>query len=104
MTRKSDLEAHIRQSYQLVCEYEDIERLSEDPKERARAQRAIDEQWALLRGYLAEYVPLCERLNLAMSEDITEIAITAENKHFQLRFGQFQSCRKRDCSTMGGVE
>jgi hypothetical protein len=78
MTRKSDLEAHIRQSYQLVREYEEIERLSADPKERARAQRAIDEQWALLRGYLAEYVPLCERLKLAMPEDIAEIAVTAD--------------------------
>ena len=39
MTRKSDLEQHIRESYRLIREYEDIQRLSADPKEQARPQR-----------------------------------------------------------------
>jgi hypothetical protein len=77
MTRKSDLEQHVRESYQLVREYEDILRLSEDPRERARARRAIDEQWALIQGHLAEYVPLCERLSLVIPGDVAEIAVTA---------------------------
>jgi hypothetical protein len=77
MTRKSDLEQHVRESHQLVREYEEILRLSEDPKERARARRAIDEQWALIQGYLAEYVPLCARLSPAIPGDVAEIAVTA---------------------------
>ena len=76
MTRKSDLEQHIRESYRLIREYEEIQRTSDRPEEKARARRNIEEQWGLIKGYLAEYVPLCERLNLAMPEDIVEIAVT----------------------------
>ena len=77
MTRKSDLEHHIRESYGLLREYEEILRLSENPKERARARQAIEEQWGLIQGYLAEYVPLCGRLRLTIPEDVAEIAVTA---------------------------
>ena len=76
MTRRFDLEAHIRESYQLVLEYEEIVRLSEDPKERARARHSIEEQQGLVRDYLVEYAPLCERLGSAVPEDIVEIAAT----------------------------
>jgi len=76
MPRKTDLEQHIRESYKLIREYEDILRLSDNPKEQARSRRAIEEQWGLIKGYLAEYVLLCERLNLAMPGDIAEIAVT----------------------------
>lgn len=77
MTRKSDLEQHIRESYKLVHEYEEIQRLSDDPKEQARSRRAIEEQQGLVKRYLAEYIPLCERVRLAIPEDVVEIAITA---------------------------
>jgi len=73
MSRKTDLEQHIRESYQLIREYEEIQRLSDDPKEQARSRRAIEEQRVLIKGYLAEYVPLCERLGLTMPEDIAEM-------------------------------
>ena len=73
MTRRSDLEQHIRESYKLIREFEDILRLSDNPKERARAQHAIEEQWELIKGYLAEYLPLCKRLGLTMPEDIAEM-------------------------------
>jgi len=75
MTRKSDLEQHVRESYQLIRDYEEMLRLSEDPKERTRARRTIEEQQRLVKGYLAEYVPLCERVGLAIPEDMVEIAV-----------------------------
>jgi hypothetical protein len=75
MGRKQDLETKIRQSQALIQKYEDIVQTSSDPKEKARARREIDEQWGFIKGYLAEYVPLCERLSLAMPEDIAEIAV-----------------------------
>ena len=37
MARKTDLEQHLRASYKLIKEYEEILRLSGDPTERARA-------------------------------------------------------------------
>ena len=55
MSRQADLEQHIRQSYDLAREYEAIFQIASDPKEKARARRAIEEQWALIEGYLAEY-------------------------------------------------
>jgi len=77
MSRKTDLEQHIRGSYKLIREFEDILRLSDNPKEQARARRAIGQQWELIKGYLAEYAPLCERRSLAMPGDIVEIVTAA---------------------------
>ncbi len=74
MTRKEALEENIRQSYQLIREYEDIQRLSADPKEKARARRAIEEQWALIQGYLDEYLPICQQRGALLPTDIAEIA------------------------------
>ena len=39
MSPKADLEQRIRKTYNLWREYEDLNRLSSDPKEHARAQR-----------------------------------------------------------------
>ena len=74
MTLKTDLEQHIRESYKLIRQFEDILRLSDNPKEQTRSRRAIEEQRQLIRRYLAEYVPLCDRLNLTMPKDIAFIA------------------------------
>jgi len=76
MSRKEDLEHHIRESYSLISKYEDILRLADDPKEQARARRVIEEQQELIKGYLADYVSLCIHLNRALAEDIVEIAVT----------------------------
>jgi Tol biopolymer transport system component len=55
MSRRSDLEQYIRESYSLVREYEEIVRLSADPKERERARRQMEEQWQLIGEWLAEF-------------------------------------------------
>jgi hypothetical protein len=70
---KFDLEEHIRKSYNLICQYEAIIQTSADPKEQARARRNIKEQWKFIKGYLDEYIPLCNRLNDDTSEDLVEI-------------------------------
>jgi len=72
--RKEDTETHIRESCNFIREYEDILRLSADPRERARAQHIVDEQWVLVQGYLDEYLRLCHRLGTALPDDIAEIA------------------------------
>ena len=74
MSRKEDLENIIRTSYQLVQEYEEIRQYTGDPKEKHRAERAINEQKALISGYLSEYVPLCRRLGMDIAPDISELA------------------------------
>ena len=55
ISRKHDLENHIRESWDLIREYETIVRLSSDPKEKLRAQKNVREQKALVEGYWAEY-------------------------------------------------
>lgn len=71
MSRKADLEHHIHESYDLVREYEAIIQTSSDPKVIARSRRAIEEQWALIEGYLAEH---CRLAGGTFPADIAEIA------------------------------
>ncbi len=78
MSRKDDLEKNINEAYQLVREYEIIRGDTDDPRKKRRAERAIKEQWELIRGYLAEYIPLCQRLGLNMAQDIIEIAAATQ--------------------------
>ena len=43
MSRKTDLEQSISESYSLIREYEDIIRLSDQPKEKLRAKCEIED-------------------------------------------------------------
>jgi hypothetical protein len=70
MSIYTDLEQHIRDSYELIKQYEDIIKVSNNPKEQARSRRAINEQWQLIKDYLAEYTLLSNKLHLAIPEDI----------------------------------
>lgn len=79
MTRKEDLEGHIRDSYNLILKYEEILRTSDRPKEKARARRNIEEQWELVEEYLDEYLSLCQRMGSLIASDIYEIAVRFEN-------------------------
>jgi hypothetical protein len=74
MSRKVDLEKSIFDSYGIIREYEDILRLSDNPKEKARARRAIEEQQEFVKGYLEEYASLCGKLARPMPENIAEVA------------------------------
>jgi hypothetical protein len=78
MGRKDDLERHIRESHDIVRQYEEIERTSDRPEERARARRNIEGQWELIEGHLAEYRTICQRLGRPLAEDVLEIAAALE--------------------------
>jgi hypothetical protein len=71
MSVKSDLEQRIRESYAIVCEYEQVVQVSDRPEERLRAGRGIAAQWEHIAGYLAEYHKLAGE---AWPADIAEIA------------------------------
>jgi len=70
-SRKTDLEGHIRNSYSLIREYEVIIQTTSDPKEKARSQRALEEQWSFIESYLVEYRRLMA--GDAFPDDIAEI-------------------------------
>ncbi len=78
--RKQDLEGHIRESYNLIREYEEILPTSDRPKEKTRARRNTEEQWALIGGYLDEYLPLCQRTGSPIAPDVQEIAVRFEKE------------------------
>lgn len=75
MSRRKDLERAIHECYSLVREYEEIQRLHPDPKERMRAQHLINEQQGLAVKYLKEYTFLCRRLGLPLAPDILELEV-----------------------------
>ncbi len=72
MSRKDDLEHNIRESYVLIRQYEAVQRDTDRPEERKRAQRVINEQWELIKGYLDEYISVCERLRVSIADDLVE--------------------------------
>lgn len=75
MLPQTSLEQSIRESYALIHDYEQIIQTSPDPKEKARCQRVIGEQQALIRGYLADYRCI---VGAALPTDIAQIAATLD--------------------------
>ncbi len=71
--RLADLEDLIREVYGLLREYEEVLILTDDPKERLRARRRIEEQRTLLRRYLSEYRQLAQRLGRPVPPEIQEM-------------------------------
>jgi hypothetical protein len=69
-SRRADLEQHIRDSYEIIREYERMIQTSDRPEEKLRARRTIEEQWNRVREYLAEYARL---VNGTWPRDIAEI-------------------------------
>ena len=76
MSRQDDLEHLIRDSYDIVRQYEEIVQTSDRPEEVQRARHRIEEQWGLMREPLVEYLALCRRRNLPVPEDVGEMAAT----------------------------
>jgi|GEM_PF-1451688 len=73
MGRKEDLERHIRESYELIRDYETIIRQTDSPKERQRAKHAIEEQREVIKGHGEEYLRLCRNLEVPPAQFIAEI-------------------------------
>ncbi len=70
MSRQEDLEKDIRDTYQIIHDYERRIETTHDPLERRGAEYKIDEQQKLIQGYLSEY----GNLNVALPPDIAQIA------------------------------
>ncbi|MBL7200922.1 MAG: trypsin-like peptidase domain-containing protein [Anaerolineae bacterium] len=70
MSRKTDLEGFIRDSYGIIHEYERQIQFEDRPEVKMRAQRSIDQQWAHIEGYWSEYRPLAGN---GVPEDIAQI-------------------------------
>ena len=69
-----DLEIHIRDSYTLIREYEQIRQDTDNPKERHRCKREADFQWELIESYLNDYINTCTNLGRDVPPDIRQIA------------------------------
>jgi hypothetical protein len=70
VSRKTDLEGSIRDSYGIIHEYERQIQFEDRPEVKMRARRSIDQQWALIEGYWSEYRPLAEG---GVPDDIAQI-------------------------------
>ena len=71
MSRKGDLEQAIRESYDIIRQYEAIIRTSDRPEEGQRAKRIIQEHKGHIEGYLTE---LCTLVDGVLLDDIAPMA------------------------------
>jgi hypothetical protein len=80
MTPQEKLLAEIRESATIINEYETIQRLASDPKERARAAHTIAEQQILLRFKVATYLRVCRGTGEQVAPDILQIALMIDTE------------------------
>lgn len=73
MGAADEITKRIRESYQLICAYEE-RRQTEEPKIKLSSEREINGQWGLIEGYLEEYFVVCQDLSYRIPEDIQQIA------------------------------
>ncbi|MBN1935996.1 MAG: hypothetical protein JW934_15105 [Anaerolineae bacterium] len=70
-SRKTELEALVRDSHRIIHEYEQTIQTSTRAEEKLHAERQIEAQWANIARYLGEYRPLAGE---NWPQDIGEIA------------------------------
>jgi hypothetical protein len=75
MTRRTDLEILIRQSYTLLTDYETLALVEIDPIRNAKASFEVGKQMDVLDGYLHEYEQICLNLKFEVPRDISEVMI-----------------------------
>jgi hypothetical protein len=80
MSRKTDLEGSIRDSYGIIREYERQIQFEDRPEVKMRARRSIDQQWAHIEGYWDEYRILAGD---GIPEDIVQITARFAQPDFQ---------------------
>jgi hypothetical protein len=81
ISRKTDLEQHVRESYGLIREYEAKIQVEYDPQAKLRWQRQAVEQRDNIHRWLSEYQSLCQRLERSVPDDIAQIAASPEFQH-----------------------
>ncbi len=72
--RLEELANDLRKSYSYIRGYEDIIRISDDPREKVQAQQSIEKQGIIARHYLSEYQKLANQLGVRIPADITQIS------------------------------
>jgi hypothetical protein len=72
-SRTRDLECSIRESYEFIREYERAIQLASDPREKARSEENVKEQWTLIDGWSDEYTLLCREFGNNVPEDVAQI-------------------------------
>lgn len=75
LTPTRHYEGLIRDAYGLIRQYQDLRVDSDDPKEQRRLEREVREQWALIEGYLEDYLTICEQSRSRVPDDIQELAV-----------------------------
>jgi hypothetical protein len=75
VSRKTDLEGSIRDSYGIIRDYELQIQVEDRPEVKMRAQRSIDQQWAHIEEYWSEYRPLAGG---GVPDDIAQIVARFE--------------------------
>ena len=104
MTRRMDLEQHIRDSYEIIRGYEMDIQVTNRHEEKLRAGRMIEEQWGLIEGYLAEYRPL---VSGDLPPDIAEVAArftaSSQGDHIEVRGSGAVATRGSVAAGQGGI-
>lgn len=73
MTRQTDLEKMIRESYEIIADYERKVSISDRPEEVKRSEAMIARYEGQLRKHLTTYLALSDKLHAAMPSDIQEL-------------------------------
>lgn len=81
MSRIKDLETHLRQAHNLLKKYEEQYRLSENPKEQARAQKEIIGLRRQIRLYQKEYDQISSQEIGSVSYIMPELTVQHSPNH-----------------------
>jgi len=79
--RRRDLEAHIQETLELLKEYEDKLRLSDDPKEKRRCEHEIAELRQLLDSYQSERTMVNQRDGASVAQVLAAHLTTPQKGH-----------------------
>jgi hypothetical protein len=69
-----ELANDVRKSYSIIRGYEDIIRISDDPRGKAQALQSIEKQSILARHFLNEYLKLADQIGVRIPSDIIQIS------------------------------
>lgn len=79
MKHLANLENDLRRSYYFIRDYENIFRLSNDPKEKQLAQKSIENRLPRTREILSKYMKLANESGVIVPEDIIQASARLEN-------------------------
>jgi TIR domain len=69
-----ELANEVRKTYSIIRGYEDIIRISDDPRGKAQALQSIEKQGILARYFLNEYLKLADQMDVRIPSDLIQIS------------------------------